>query len=32
LAPPGEAETVLDDIQELERRLALKIRDGGVDG
>ena len=29
---PAEAETVLDDIQALERRLALKIRDGGVDG
>jgi transcriptional regulator with XRE-family HTH domain len=26
-----EAETVLDDIQALERRLALKRRDGGVD-
>jgi hypothetical protein len=23
---------VLDDIQALERRLALKVRDGGVDG
>jgi hypothetical protein len=23
---------VIDDIQALERRLALKIRDGGVDG
>jgi hypothetical protein len=29
---PAEAETVLDDIQALERRLALKVRDGGVDG
>ena len=29
---PVEAETVLDDIQALERRLALKVRDGGVDG
>ena len=29
---PAEAETILDDIQALERRLALKIRDGGVDG
>ena len=29
---PAEAETVLDDIQALERRLALKIRDGAVDG
>jgi hypothetical protein len=29
---PTEAETVLDDIQALERRLALKVRDGGVDG
>jgi hypothetical protein len=29
---PAEAETVIDDIQALERRLALKIRDGGVDG
>ena len=29
---PVEAETVLDDIQALERRLNLKIRDGGVDG
>ena len=28
----AEAETVLDDIQALERRLALKVRDGGVDG
>jgi hypothetical protein len=32
LAAPGRAETVLDDIQALERRLALKVRDGGVDG
>jgi hypothetical protein len=29
---PVEAETVVDDIQALERRLALKVRDGGVDG
>lgn len=29
---PAEAETVLDDIQALERRLSLKVRDGGVDG
>jgi hypothetical protein len=29
---PAEAETVLDDIQALERRLGLKVRDGGVDG
>ena len=29
---PAEAETVLDDVQALERRLALKVRDGGVDG
>ena len=29
---PAEAETVLSDIQALERRLALKVRDGGVDG
>jgi len=29
---PVEAETVLDDFQALERRLALKVRDGGVDG
>jgi hypothetical protein len=29
---PAEAETVIDDIQALERRLALKVRDGGVDG
>jgi len=29
---PAEAETILDDIQALERRLALKGRDGGVDG
>jgi hypothetical protein len=29
---PAEAETVLDDIQALERRLALKVRDGRVDG
>jgi transcriptional regulator with XRE-family HTH domain len=29
---PAEAETVLDDIQALERKLALKIRDGRVDG
>lgn len=29
---PVEAETVLDDIQALERRLALKVRDGRVDG
>jgi hypothetical protein len=29
---PAEAETVLHDIQALERRLALKVRDGGVDG
>ena len=29
---PAEAETVLDDIQSLQRRLALKVRDGGVDG
>lgn len=28
---PVEAETVLDDIQALERRLALKRRDGGED-
>lgn len=28
---PVEAETVIDDIQALERRLALKRRDGGVD-
>ena len=26
-----EAETVLDDLQSLERRIALKQRDGGVD-
>lgn len=26
-----EAETVLDDLQALERRLALKLRDGGID-
>ena len=29
---PVEAETVIDDIQALERRLALKVRDGAVDG
>jgi hypothetical protein len=29
---PVEAETVLDDLQALERRLALKVRDGRVDG
>ena len=29
---PAEAETVLDDIQALERKLALKVRDGGADG
>jgi transcriptional regulator with XRE-family HTH domain len=29
---PVEAETVLDDIQALERRLNLKVRDGRVDG
>jgi hypothetical protein len=29
---PVEAETVLDDLQALERRLALKVRDGNVDG
>jgi hypothetical protein len=29
---PAEAETVIDDIQALERHLALKVRDGGVDG
>ena len=29
---PVEAETVIDDIQALERRLNLKIRDGDVDG
>ncbi len=29
---PVEAETVLDDIQALERRLNLKLRDGGADG
>lgn len=29
---PVDAETVLDDLQALERRLALKVRDGGVDG
>jgi uncharacterized protein (DUF2252 family) len=29
---PAEAETVVDDVQALERRLALKVRDGGVDG
>jgi transcriptional regulator with XRE-family HTH domain len=29
---PVEAETVLDDIQALERRLTLKVRDGRVDG
>jgi hypothetical protein len=28
---PVEAETVLDDLQALERRLSLKRRDGGVD-
>ncbi len=28
---PAEAETVLDDIQALERRLALKQRDAGVE-
>jgi hypothetical protein len=28
---PVEAETVLDDLQALERRLALKRRDGGED-
>ncbi len=27
-----EAETVIDDIQALERRLSLKVRDGQVDG
>jgi hypothetical protein len=27
---PAEAETVLDDIQALERRLALKVRDGVI--
>ena len=26
-----EAETVLDDLQAIERRIALKQRDGGVD-
>jgi hypothetical protein len=29
---PVEAETVIDDVQALERRLRLKVRDGGVDG
>ena len=29
---PAEAETVVDDIQALERRLALKVRDDDVDG
>lgn len=29
---PAEAETVIHDVQALERRLRLKIRDGGVDG
>jgi transcriptional regulator with XRE-family HTH domain len=29
---PLEAETVIDDLQALERRLALKVRDGRVDG
>jgi hypothetical protein len=29
---PVEAETVIDDVQATERRLRLKIRDGGVDG
>jgi hypothetical protein len=29
---PAEAESVLDDLQALERRLALKVRDGEVDG
>ena len=29
---PLEAETVVDDLQALERRLALKVRDGRVDG
>jgi hypothetical protein len=28
---PVDAETVLDDLQAVERRLALKRRDGGVD-
>ncbi|HLO35109.1 MAG TPA: helix-turn-helix transcriptional regulator, partial [Candidatus Deferrimicrobium sp.] len=28
---PVEAETVIDDLQALERRLALKARDGGID-
>lgn len=28
---PVEAETVLDDVQALERKLALKMRDGGFD-
>jgi transcriptional regulator with XRE-family HTH domain len=29
---PVEAETVIDDVQALERRLRMKARDGGVDG
>jgi hypothetical protein len=29
---PAEAETALEDLQALERRLALKVRDGGADG
>jgi len=29
---PVEGETVIDDVQALERRVRLKVRDGGVDG
>ena len=29
---PVEAETAVDDVQALERRVRMKIRDGGVDG
>lgn len=29
---PLEAETVIEDVQAVERKLQLKIRDGGIDG